>query len=253
MKDPFNIKGKVALITGSTQGIGKGIAKSLASRGCHVIISSRKQERCDDVAAEICSSVGSAEGYACHIGRMADIEKIYSHIKAKHGKLDILVNNAVLSPWRKIKDTEPELFDKTVDVNLRGYWFMSAGAVDLMTEGGSIINISSVAANHPGHMLGLYSTLKTALRGMSRSFANEYGKKGIRVNTILPGLIDTELANAYTDEQKAQIIKAIPMSRLGLPEDIANAIVYLASDASSYVSGVDLIIDGGMTITSGPL
>lgn len=249
--DPFSIEGKIALITGSSQGIGKGIAETLAARGCHVIISSRKQERCEEVAAAINASGGSAEAIACHIGKLPSITAIFEQIKAKHGRLDILVNNAVLSPWRKIVDTEPALFDKTVGVNLKGYWYMSVGAIPLMTNGGSIINISSVAANNPGFMLGLYSTLKTALDGMSRSFALEHGTDGIRVNTVLPGLIDTELANVYDAETKAKIIKATPVGRLGAPADIANSIVFLASDASAFVTGTSLVVDGGMTISNG--
>ena len=253
MQDPFNLEGKIALITGSSQGIGKGIAEILAARGCHVIVSSRKQEKCEVVAQAIRTSGNSAEAFACHIGKLEAITAIYDHIKSKHGHLDILVNNAVLSPWRSIDELEPSLFDKTVSVNLRGYWYMSVGAVPLMTNRGSIINISSITAMHPGYNLALYSTLKTALTGMSRSFGLEYGHKGIRVNTILPGLIDTDLANAYSEEQKNKIIKAVPMKRLGLPEDIANAIVFLASDASSYITGADLVIDGGLTISSGTI
>src|SRR5690606_25077673 len=129
--------GKVALVTGSTMGIGEGTARVLAEQGAQVIISSRKQDQCDAVAAAFREQGLQAEGRACHIGRMEDIAAMYDFIRERYGRLDILVNNAVLSPWRTIEDTDVGLFDKTVEVSLRGYWFMSAEAVKLMkTHGG---------------------------------------------------------------------------------------------------------------------
>ena len=248
MENAFSVQGKVALITGSSRGIGSGIAKELAKRGAHVIISSRKIDACEVVVKEIASQGGSAEAYACHIGKMNDIQSIYDHIRDKHGKLDVLVNNAVISPWRSVVETDPGLFDKAVSVNLKGYWFMSSAAVPLMSEGGSIVNISSITGMHPARNLGLYSMLKTALIGMSRSFALEHGAQNIRVNTILPGLIETDLTSTFDDKTKTKILRSVPLSRIGLPSDIANAIVFLASDASAYVTGASLVIDGGMTI-----
>ena len=160
----------------------------------------------------------------------------------------MLVNNAVISPWRSVVETDPGLFDKAVSVNLKGYWFMSSAAVPLMSEGGSIVNISSITGMHPARNLGLYSMLKTSLIGMSRSFALEHGAQNIRVNTILPGLIETDLTSTFDDKTKTKILRSVPLSRIGLPSDIANAIVFLASDASAYVTGASLVIDGGMTI-----
>ena len=187
---PFDLSGKVALVTGSTMGIGEGTALVLARAGAHVVISSRKADDCARVAQAFRDQGLSAEGRACHIGRMDDIAAMGEHLRERHGGLDILVNNAVLSPWRTIADTDEALFTKTVEVDLRGYWYMSVEATRLMAPrgGGSIVNIASVAALHPETMLGLYSTLKTALIGMSRSFAIEYGAIGVRVNTVLPGV-----------------------------------------------------------------
>lgn len=246
----FDLSDKVALVTGSTQGIGKGIAHVLALAGAHVIISSRKPEDCERVAAELRQQGLSAEAHVCHIGKMEDIAAIGKHLNQRHGGLDILVNNAVLSPWRKIEDIDPELFAKTVDVNLRGYWYLSVEAVRLMRQrgGGSIVNIASIAAWHPDRMLSLYSTLKTALIGMSRSFALECGDDNIRANTILPGVIRTRLADAYTDEQKQQILSRTPVGRLGEPEDIGHAVLFLCSAAGAYISGASLPIDGGISI-----
>lgn len=248
--NPFDLSGKVALVTGSTMGIGEGIAKVLAQAGAHVIISSRKSDECERVAAGFREQGLSAEGRACHIGRMEDIEAMGNHVRERHGGLDILVNNAVLSPWRSIEDTDVGLFTKTVEVDLRGYWYMSVEAVKLMRPrgGGSIVNIASIAAWHPDRMLGLYSTLKTALIGMSRSFALEYGADGIRANTILPGVFKTRLADAYDEAAQQRLIEKTTVKRLGDPEEIGYAVLYLSSAAGAYVSGASLPVDGGATV-----
>ena len=248
--NPFDLKGKVALVTGSTMGIGEATARVLAQAGAHVVISSRKQADCDRVAGELRESGLSAEGRACHIGRMEDITAMAEHLRERHGGLDILVNSAVLSPWRTIDDTDIGLFTKTVEVDLRGYWYLSVEATKLMKPrgGGSIVNIASIAAWHPEKMLGLYSTLKTALIGMSRAFALEYGEFGIRVNTVLPGLIQTKLANAFDEETKVRVTARTPVRRLGAPEDIGHAVLYLSAPSGSFVSGASLAVDGGMSV-----
>ncbi len=248
--NPFDLKGKVALVTGSTMGIGEATARVLAQAGAHVVISSRKQAECDRIAGQFRESGLSAEGHACHIGRMEDIAAIAEHLRERHGGLDILVNNAVLSPWRTIEETDVGIFTKAVEVDLRGYWYLSVEATKLMKPrgAGSIVNIASVAARHPEKMLGLYSTLKTALIGMSRAFALEYGEFGIRVNTVLPGLIQTKLADAFDDETKARVTARTPLRRLGNPEDVGHAVLYLSTPAGSFVSGASLVVDGGMSV-----
>jgi NAD(P)-dependent dehydrogenase (short-subunit alcohol dehydrogenase family) len=247
----FDLKDKIALVTGSTMGIGESTARVLAHAGAHVIISSRKQPDCDRVAASLCDAGFTAEGVACHIGRMEDIVAMTDHLKTRHGGLDVLVNNAVLSPFRSIAETDLGLFTKTVEVDLRGYWFLSAEAAKLMSArgGGSIINIASVAALHPDSGLALYSTLKTALLGLTRSFAAEYGPLGVRVNAILPGLIQTKLAEKYDDDQQARVTGRTPLGRLGQPEDIGYAVQYLASPAAAFVTGSSLVVDGGLTVS----
>ena len=248
----FDLSGRVALITGSTQGLGKATAQVLAQHGAHVIISSRKQDACEEVATGFRDSGLSAEGFACNIGNEAAIENMYSHLAETHGRLAILVNNAVLSPWRSIEDTERPLLVKALETNVAGYWYMSTGAVRMMKAQakGSIINISSIAAVRPTVMLALYATFKTALYGMTKSFALEFGEFGIRVNAILPGLFDTELANAFTPEQKQEVTSKTPLRRLGQPNEIGHAALFLASDASAYVTGTSLVVDGGRVLTS---
>ncbi len=251
-KNPFDLSGRTALVTGSTTGIGEGVARVLAEAGAHVVISSRKAEDCARIAEEFSKAGLSAEGRVCHIGRMEDISSMAAHLKATRGGLDILVNNAVLSPWRSIDDTDETLFMKAMEVNMRGNWFLSVEATKLMKPrgGGSIVNISSVAAMHPDRMLALYSTFKTAMIGMSRSFALEYGEFGIRVNTILPGLIDTKLAKAFEGEEMKKIIAGTPVGRIGRPEEIGYAVLYLSSAAGAYVTGANLVVDGGASIAS---
>jgi NAD(P)-dependent dehydrogenase (short-subunit alcohol dehydrogenase family) len=246
----FDLTGRVALITGSTQGLGEATARVMAQHGAHVIISSRKQDACERVAASIRDNGMEAEGIACNIGHEDQIAGIFSQIEDRHGRLDILVNNAVLSPWRTIEDTDRALLMKALETNIAGYWFMSAEAVKLMKRQGrgSIINISSIAAIRPTVMLALYSTFKASIDGMTKSFAVEFGRDGIRVNTILPGLFDTSLADAFTPEFKRETEQKTPLGRLGKPEEIGNAALFLASDASSYVTGTSLIVDGGRVL-----
>lgn len=250
--NPFDLSGKVALVTGSTMGIGEGTARVLAQAGAHVIISSRKQDDCDRVAQAFRDEGLSAAGRACHIGKMEDIEAMAAHLRERHGGLDILVNNAVLSPWRTIDDTDLGLFTKTVEVDLRGYWYLSLAATKLMKPrgGGSIVNIASIAAWHPDKMLGLYSTLKTALIGMSRAFALEYGEFGIRVNTLLPGVIQTKLVDVYDTATLARFIEKTPVRRLGQAQDIGYAVLYLSAASGAFVTGASLPVDGGVTVSA---
>ena len=249
---PFDLKGKVALVTGSTMGIGEATARVLAQAGAHVVISSRKAVECERVAAALRDQGLSAEGRACNVGKMEDIEAMGGHLERTHGGLDILVNNAAMSPWRSIDDTDLPLFTKTVEVSLRGCWYFSVEATKQMRSrgGGSIVNVASIAAMHPDRMFGLYSTLKTAIVGMTRSFAVEYGSVGIRVNAVLPGLIQTKLADAHDPATKARYIAKTPVGRLGAPEDVGHAVVYLSSAAASFVTGASLVVDGGVTIST---
>ncbi len=246
----FDLSGKVALVTGASRGIGENIARTLADNGAHVIVSSRKIEGCEAVAQRIRDNGGSAEAIACHIGEMDQIDAIFKAIEEKHGRLDILVNNAATNPhFGPIESTDVSAFQKTVDVNIRGYFFMSARGATLMKKqgGGAIVNVASVNGVIPGHFQGIYSITKAAVISMTKAFAKELGAQNVRVNALLPGLTDTKFAGAITtnDSIKKQALMHIPMNRVADPSEMAGAVLYLVSGASSYTTGTCLNVDGG--------
>ena len=250
MKANFDLTGKIALVTGASRGIGEGIARLLAAQGAHVIVSSRKQDACEGVAASIREAGGKAEAYACHIGEMAQIDKLFADLEAKHGRLDILVNNAATNPhFGHITETDVGAFQKTVDVNIRGYFFMSSAGAKLMAKngGGSIVNVASVNGVTPGAQQGIYSITKAAVISMTKAFARECAPQKVRVNALLPGATDTKFASAlfHNPVILEQALTRIPMHRVADPSEMAGAVLYLASDAASYTTGAALNVDGG--------
>jgi NAD(P)-dependent dehydrogenase (short-subunit alcohol dehydrogenase family) len=250
MNNPFDLTGRVALVTGASRGIGEAIARLLAAQGAHVIVSSRKQDGCESVAASIRADGGSAEALACHIGEMEQIERVHRELESRHGRLDILVNNAATNPYfGHIVDTDLSAFQKTVDVNIRGYFFMSAAGAKLMAKngGGSIINVASVNGVTPGPLQGIYSITKAAVVSMTKAFARECAPQKVRVNALLPGATDTKFASAlFHDPAKLEhALARIPMGRIAAPSEMAGAVLYLASDAASYTTGTALNVDGG--------
>jgi NAD(P)-dependent dehydrogenase (short-subunit alcohol dehydrogenase family) len=253
MPPTFDLTGKIALVTGASRGIGEAIARLLAKHGAHVIVSSRKASACETVAAAIRAEGHAAEAYPCHIGDMDQIETIFGHIRASHGRLDILVNNAATNPYfGPIQDTDLSAFQKTLDVNIRGYFFMSAEAMKLMAThgGGAIVNVASVNAVVPGLHQGIYSITKAAVIGMTKAFAREGAPLGVRCNALLPGLTRTRLAGALLEgEHRKKWEDNIPMARPAEPDEMAGAVLYLVSGASSYTTGVSLNVDGGFLIT----
>lgn len=248
--DPFDISGRVAVVTGASRGIGEAVARLLAARGAKVIVSSRKKDACEEVAASIRAAGGEAEAFGCHIGDMAQIAALYAHIEERYGRLDILVNNAAANPYYgDIADTDEAAFQKTVDVNIRGYFFMSARAVKIMArEGkGSIVNVASVNGVTPGAMQGIYSITKAAVISMTKAFARECAPQGVRVNALLPGATDTRFASALFDDPAVmvRVMSRVPMQRIAQPEEMAATVLYLASDAASYTTGTCINVDGG--------
>lgn len=246
----FNLTGKVALVTGASRGIGESIAKLLAAQGAHVIVSSRKADACDAVVQTIKAAGGSAETLACHIGEMAQIEATFAAIEARHGRLDILINNAATNPYfGHITDTDLSAFQKTVDVNIRGYFFMCAGGAKLMAKngGGAIVNVASVNGVIPGAMQGIYSITKAAVISMTHAFAKECAPMNVRINALLPGATDTKFASALVQNPAVlkHVLEHVPMNRVAQPDEMAGAVLYLASPAASYTTGTCLNVDGG--------
>jgi len=251
VRDLFDLSGKLAVVTGASRGIGESIAKLLASRGAHVVVSSRNIEACEAVAQSILEDGGKASAFACHVGDMAQISALFTHIKDTFGRIDILVNNAAANPYfGHILDTDLAAYSKTVDVNVRGYFFMSVEAGKMMREQGSgvILNTASVNGIRPGDMQGIYSITKAAVISMTKSFAKECGRHNIRVNALLPGLTDTKFASALTNNDKILklALTQIPLGRVADPDEMAGTVLYLVSDASSYTTGACIIVDGGM-------
>ena len=247
----FDLDGKIAFVSGASRGIGAAIAQLLAQQGAHVIVSSRRLESCEAIVETITAAGGQATAMACHIGEMEQISAVFAQIREQFGRLDILVNNAAANPFfGNILDTDLGAFQKTVDVNIRGYFFMSVEAGKLMREtgGGSIINVASVNGVTPAHMQGIYSVTKAAVISMTKAFAKDCASFGIRCNALLPGLTDTKFASALTSNQAIlkHALQIIPLNRVADPSEMAGAVLYLASDASSYTTGTTLTVDGGM-------
>ncbi|MDE3199237.1 MAG: SDR family oxidoreductase [Acidobacteriota bacterium] len=237
------LKGKVALVTGASRGIGRAIAESFAREGAEVVICGRRQETLNEVAREIGPA---ARPIACHVGRMAEIESL---VEAA-GPIDILVNNAATNVAQgPCLDMDEEQFDKMIEINLKStFRLMRAIAPGMCGRGsGSVINIASISGLRPQLHGMLYSMTKAALIMMTQSYAIELGPKGVRVNAIAPGLIQTKLSEYYwKDEARAaEQVERQPLRHLGQPKEIAEAAVMLASDDGSFLTGQTIVIDGG--------
>ncbi|MBL4838719.1 MAG: glucose 1-dehydrogenase [Kordiimonadaceae bacterium] len=243
--------GKTVFVSGSSRGIGEQIVRAFAVNGADVIVSSRDQGKCEEIAASIVEDGGKARAKACHAGRMADVTAVFDWIKEEYGKLDVLVNCGGTNPFfGKIGDTPEVAFDKTIDVNLKGPMYLSAEAVKLMKEkGGAIVNVASINGISPGLLQGVYSMTKSAMINMTKAYALEYAADNIRVNAICPGFVDTNMTKVFTSNPQLMDVLAekIPMARAAQPEEMVGGVLYLASDAASYTTGTTLVMDGGYT------
>ena len=247
------LNGKVAVVNGASRGIGEAIARGLASCGAQIVLTSRSEDSVQEVADSINAAGGKAVARACHAGRLEDIESLFRHVDDVFGRLDVLINNAATNPhFGPAAELSPEAFDKTVQVNLKGPYFMTSAAIPLMLKsgGGSVVNVSSIAAlkSLPGQ--AVYSMTKAGLVSLTRSFAQEYGQQGIRVNAILPGVVKTRFAAALTEDPSVQKwIARLPIPRAGQPEDMVAGVLFLVSDQASYTTGTTLVMDGGAMLS----
>ena len=248
--DTFDLGGRIALVTGGSRGIGRAIALLLARHGATVVVSSRRIEGCESVAGEIRAAGGSAEALACHIGDVGQIAAAFRQLDARHGRIDILVNNAATNPYfGPAVAMDLGAFQKTVDVNIRGYFCASveAGRRMIAQGRGSIVNIASVNAFRPMEGQAVYSMTKAAIVNMTLALAKEWGRHGVRVNALVPGLVETKFAAAlHADpERRAIAERRTPLGRIAQPEEIAGAALYLASDAATFTTGSCVTVDGG--------
>ncbi len=249
-KSMFRLDGKVALITGASKGIGEAIAHGLAAFGASVVVSSRKQDAVDAVAAAIREAGGDATAIAANVGNADDIEALVAATVEACGGLDILVNNAAANPvYGPLQNTDARAFDKIVDVNLKGPFELAKLAHPLMKSrgGGSIINVSSIGGLVPESNIGIYSVSKAAIISLTKAMAQDWGGDNIRANAICPGLIRTRFSEAlWSDaDTSARFVERIALGRIGEPGDLVGLAVYLASDAAAYCSGAYFLVDGG--------
>lgn len=247
----FSLDGKVAVVTGASRGIGEAIAQGLAAQGAEVVLASRNQETLDAVAQSIRADGGKARARACHTGRSAEITSFYEWLDAELGRVDILVNNAATNPFMgSVLDIGEAALDKTFDLNVKGYFLMAQAAGRRMAKqtSGSIINIASIAGLQALPMQSAYSMSKAAVIMMTKVFARELGRAGVRCNCICPGLTETRFASALIENEKLYkgFVGATALGRHAQPSEMVGAAVYLASDASSYTTGEILVVDGGV-------
>jgi len=248
MDELLDFTGQVALVTGGSRGLGKEMALAMAARGADVVVTSRKLDACEEVARQIEGMGRSALAYACHVGRWEEIQGLVDAAYEKFGKVDILINNAGLSPlYPSLVDVNEELFDKVVGLNLKGPFRLMALVGDRMAkgDGGSMINISSTASVNPSPTSEPYGAAKSGLNALTRSFAFEYGPK-VRVNCIIAGPFLTDIAKAWDmDAFEERARNNIALGRGGQPDEIVGAALYLASPSSTFTSGTTIRVDGG--------
>jgi len=245
--DRFDLTGRVALVTGGTRGLGRAIIRTLAQAGADVVVSSRKQHACDEAAQEVRDLGRRAIAHACHIGRWEEIDRLVDAAYSEFGRIDVLVNNAGIAPrYPDPQSVTEELWDKVLAVNLKGPYRLTAlvGSRMVEADGGSIVNISSIGAVRPTHDILPYAAAKAGLNALTLGFADAFGPS-VRVNAVMPGPFLTDISREWNHEAFAERARTFPLRRAGAPDELAAAILYFASDASSFTTGAVLAVDGG--------
>jgi NAD(P)-dependent dehydrogenase (short-subunit alcohol dehydrogenase family) len=255
-RELFDLTGKVAVVTGSTKGIGRAIAEALAAFGARVVISSRKAERCAAVAGEIDGGGGEALAVPCNISDKAQLRALVDRTMEHWGQIDVLVCNAAVNPhFGPLSEISEEAYDKIMDTNVKSNLWLCNMVIPQMAErkDGAVIIVSSIGGLKGHGKLGAYALSKAADMQLARNLAVEWGRANVRVNCIAPGLVRTDMARALwaDDHAYAQAMECYPLGRIGEPEDIAGAAVFLTSRAGAWVTGQSLVVDGGVTIMSG--
>jgi NAD(P)-dependent dehydrogenase (short-subunit alcohol dehydrogenase family) len=253
MPSPFDLTDKVAVITGSSRGIGRAIAESMVALGAKVVISSRKADACAAVAQEIAANGGEAAAIACNIGRKAEVEALVAETNRRFGHIDILVCNAAINPvFGPLLHLADEAFDKVIATNVKSNLWLCNLVIPAMAQrgGGAVIIVSSIGGLRGTDMLGMYGISKAADFALARNLAVEWGPRNVRVNCIAPGIIKTDFARALWENEDLMKRRnaQTPLRRIGLPEEIGPIVAFLASPAASFITGQTIVADGGITI-----
>lgn len=246
------LKDQVAIVTASTKGIGLAIAERLAEEGAHVVVSSRRQENVNEAVEAIRKKGGEVLGLVCHVGRKEDRQRLVAETLRAHGRIDILVNNAAVNPvFGPVIQIDEQAWDKIMETNVKAAFLLTVEVARHMMErgAGSVVFIASTAGIRPMPFLGAYSVSKAAVLGLMRVLAYEWATTGVRVNAVAPGLIQTRFSEALWKDEgiKEQVLRHVPMQRIGRPQEVAGAVAYLCSEEASYVSGETIIVSGGMS------
>ncbi len=254
--DLFSLHGQIAVVTGASKGIGRAIAEAMAAAGAKVVISSRKVDTCEEVAGAIDAAGGEAIALACNISHKSDLQNLVDRTLEHWGRIDTLVCNAAVNPYfGPLAEIPDEAYDKTMNANVRSnLWLCNMVIPGMATQGGGAVVLVSSIAGLKGHgNLGVYALSKAADMQLARNLAVEWGRSNIRVNTIAPGLVRTDMARALWEDpdRLAQALETYPLGRIGEPQDIAGAAVFLASRAGNFMTGQTLVIDGGTTVMGG--
>jgi len=252
MTTPFHLTGKVAVITGSSRGIGRAIAETMAALGAKVVISSRKVEACEAVAREIAANGGEAAAIPCNISRKGEVEALVAKTRDRFGAIDILVCNAAINPvFGPLRELTDEAFDKVIGANVKSSLWLCNLVIPGMAQrgGGAVILVSSIAGLRGTDVLGMYGISKAADFALVRNLAVEWGPRNVRVNCIAPGLVKTDFARAlWENEELVKRRNAVtPLRRIGMPNEIATVAAFLASGAASFITGQIIVADGGIT------
>ncbi len=253
MTTPFDLTGKVAIVTGSSRGIGRSIALTLARLGAKVVVSSRKAEACAPVAEEITAAGGTARVIACNISRKPEVEALVAGTIEAFGRIDILVCNAAINPvYGPLGQLSDEAFDKIMGANVKSNLWLSNLVIPGMAEqgGGSIVIVSSIAGIRGTPVIGGYGISKAADFALARNLAVEWGHRNIRVNCVAPGLVQTDFAKALWEDPETLDRRnaATPLRRIGQPDEIGGVVAFLAGPAASFITGQVIVADGGVTI-----